>query len=191
MQRFKSAGLMTFGRSAVPELGISGQTESILEGITRNPWDLEVMAGGWSGGAAAVAAGILPVAHASSARAGGSIRIPASCCGLVGLNPSRGRISGGPNRQDSMFRPRQGVYCQLDGEGYRCHAWDAVSGAGVGDPFIIAKPERPYIFEVSAPCEKLRLAYTVSSWAGTPIDGEAIQAIESSRALRTNGTPGG
>ncbi len=176
MARFKKAGLVTMGRSTVPELGISGQTETILQGITRNPWDLDRMAGGSSGGAAAsVAAGIVPVAHASDG--GGSIRIPASCCGLVGLNPSRGRISAGPDRQDPMFGlAREFVVSRSVRD--TTAMLDAVHGAGVGDPFIIAKPERPYMDEMQAPTGKFRIAFTTEPWALYPVDPEIVKAVE-------------
>jgi amidase len=176
MKHFKAAGLITLGRSTVPELGISGQTETILQGITRNPWDLERMAGGSSGGAAAsVAAGIVPVAHASDG--GGSIRIPASCCGVVGLNPSRGRISAGPDRQDPMFGlAREFVVSRSVRD--TAAMLDAVHGAEVGDPFIIVKPERPYMEELRAPCGKLRIAYTAEPWAPYPLDLEIVRAVQ-------------
>ena len=176
MTRFKNAGLMTLGRSTVPELGISGQTETILQGITRNPWDLERMTGGASGGAAAsVAAGIVPVAHASDG--GGSIRIPASCCGLVGLNPSRGRISGGPDRQDPMFGlAREFVVSRTVRD--TAAMLDAVHGAEAGDPFIIAEPERPYMQELTTPCENLRIACTTDPWAPYPLDPEVVKTVE-------------
>ncbi len=175
MARFKRAGLVTLGRSTVPELGISGQTETILQGITRNPWDLDRMAGGSSGGAAAsVAAGIVPVAHASDG--GGSIRIPASCCGLVGLNPSRGRISGGPDRQDSMFGlAREFVVSRSVRD--TAAMLDAVHGTGVGDPFIIVKPERPYMEELNIPTGRLRIAFTADPWGPYPVDPEIIEVV--------------
>ncbi|TIR67243.1 MAG: amidase, partial [Mesorhizobium sp.] len=111
-RRARESGLRTVGRTAMPELGTSGMSESLLNGITGNPWDLQRSAGGSSAGSAvAVAAGITPIAHGSDG--GGSIRIPASWCGLVGLNPSRGRISGGPNNQDVSFgRSREFVLCR-------------------------------------------------------------------------------
>jgi amidase len=176
MTRFKGAGLMPLGRSTVPELGISGQTESILHGITRNPWNPELMAGGSSGGAAAsVAAGIVPVAHASDG--GGSIRIPASCCGLVGLNPSRGRISGGPDRQDAMFGlAREFIVSRSVRD--TAAMLDAVRGHGVGDPFIIVKPQRPFMAELKAPGSKMRIAYTAKPWAPYPVDPEIVKAVE-------------
>jgi len=176
MTRFKKAGLVTLGRSTVPELGISGQTETILQGITRNPWNLDRMAGGSSGGAAAsVAAGIVPVAHASDG--GGSIRIPASCCGLVGLNPSRGRISGGPDRQDPMFGlSREFVVSRSVRD--TAAMLDAVHGAGVGDPFIIIRPERPYMEELGTPFEKLRIAFTTNAWGPYPVDAEVQRSVE-------------
>ncbi len=176
MTRFKEAGLMTLGRSTVPELGISGQTETILQGITRNPWNLELMAGGSSGGAAAgVAAGIVPVAHASDG--GGSIRIPASCCGVVGLNPSRGRISGGPDRQDPMFGlAREFIVSRSVRD--TAAMLDAVHGAEAGDPFIIVSPQRPYVEELKASVGKLRIAYTSEPWAPHPLDPEIVKAVE-------------
>ena len=92
--RYKAAGLSIFGRTTSPEFGITATTESVVHGKTRNPWNLEHTSGGSSGGAsAAVAAGILPLANASDG--GGSIRIPASCCGLFGLKPTRGRTPVG------------------------------------------------------------------------------------------------
>ena len=174
--RFTEAGLVTIGRSTVPELGISGQTETILQGITRNPWNLDRMAGGSSGGAAAsVAAGIVPVAHASDG--GGSIRIPASCCGLVGLNPSRGRISGGPDRQDAMFGlVREFVVSRSVRD--TAAMLDAVHGPGVGDPFVIVKPERPYMEEIKAPVGTLRVAFTTEAWAPHPVDPEIVKTVE-------------
>lgn len=97
VERYRDAGLVVFGKSASPEFGGTAVTESKLWGATRNPWNLEHTPGGSSGGsAAAVAAGILPAANASDG--GGSIRIPASCCGLFGLKPSRGRVPMGPSR---------------------------------------------------------------------------------------------
>jgi len=175
MTRFKKAGLVTLGRSAVPELGISGQTETILQGTTRNPWNLDRMAGGSSGGAAAsVAAGIVPVAHASDG--GGSIRIPASCCGLVGLNPSRGRISAGPDRQDPMFGlAREFVVSRSVRD--TAAMLDAVHGAEVGDPFIIIQPEQPYMEELRTPAKNLRIAFTADAWGPYPVDGEIQKTV--------------
>jgi amidase len=101
MARFRRAGLVLLGTTQTPELGYNPTTETVLFGPVRNPWDLTRSAGGSSGGAgAAVAAGIVPVAHASDG--GGSIRIPASCDGLVGLKPSRDRIPSGPDYGDLL-----------------------------------------------------------------------------------------
>jgi len=148
-QRFKEAGVSILGRTTTPELGFAPTTESILTGKTRNPWNLERIAGGSSGGSSAsVAAGIVPISHASDG--GGSIRIPAACCGLVGLKPSRGRVTWGPSLDEALngmalefavSRTVRDTAAMLD----------AVCAPASGDPFIIIQPERPYIEEVGAP----------------------------------------
>ncbi|MER9895780.1 amidase [Mesorhizobium sp. M0119] len=174
-------GLRTLGRTATPELATSGMTESILNGITGNPWDLERSAGGSSGGAAAVvAAGITPIAHGNDG--GGSIRAPASWCGLVGLNPSRGRISGGPNQQDVSFGcTREFVLCRTVRD--VAAALDVFSGPHPGDPFMIVQPNRPYVEELSQPTGKLRVGVARTKWGMADVEPEVLHAVESTATL--------
>lgn len=180
-RRAREAGLRTLGRTATPELGSTVMTESILTGITRNPWHLERTAGGSSGGAAAtVAAGITPIAHGSDG--GGSNRIPASWCGLVGLNPSRGRISGGPNNQDALFgRSRTFVLCRSVRD--MAAALDVFSGPHAGDPFIIIQPDRPYVEELSRPTGRLRVGVARTSWGAINLEAEVQHAVEGTATL--------
>lgn len=175
MRRFKAAGLVTLGRTNTPEFGFSITTEPLLYGPTRNPWDTTRSPGGSSGGsAAAVAAGIVPVAHANDG--GGSIRIPAASCGLVGLKPTRGRTPVGPE----MGQPLHGMGVEhVLTRTVRDSAalLDAVQGPGVGDPFVIAGPKRPYADEVGAPPGRLRVAVSLSGLMGVKIDGAARDAV--------------
>ncbi|GAA0405213.1 hypothetical protein Acor_23120 [Acrocarpospora corrugata] len=121
MTRFRAAGLVTLGLTTVPEMVLSFSTESLRCGPTRNPWDPSRGVGGSSGGAAAmIAAGAVPLAHASDGA--GSIRVPASCCGLVGLKPSRGRVTSGPD----MGEPMLGM--AYEGGGNRIRRKGAVAG---------------------------------------------------------------
>ncbi len=174
---FKKAGLILLGRTTTPEFALGISTESVLTGVTRNPWNLEIMAGGSSGGSAAsVAAGIVPMAHGSDN--GGSIRIPASACGLVGLKPSRGRVTLGPDigemwpgmlQEFVLSRTVRDTALMLD----------AVSKPVLGDPFIIVQPVRPYAEEVNAPTEKLRMAWTTDSWQpGASVNSEVVHCVE-------------
>lgn len=181
-RRARAAGLRTLGRTATPELfGGSGMSESILNGITGNPWNPERSAGGSSSGAAAaVASGITPIAHGSDG--GGSIRIPAAWCGLVGLNPSRGRISGGPNQQDRSFgRSRDFVLCRTVRD--MAAALDVFAGPHPGDPFIIIQPHRTYIEELSQPTGRLRVGVAMTEWGAAKLEAEIRQALEGTAAL--------
>lgn len=166
-QRFRAAGLVTIGKTNCPELGILPTTEPKAYGPTRNPWDLERTAGGSSGGsAAAVAAGMVPFAHANDG--GGSIRIPASNCGLVGLKPSRQRISEGPLIGDIM----SGLTCELCvSRSVRDTAalLEAVHGPAPGDPYVAPPPTRPYTEEVGADPGRLRIGL----WTETAIEQDA------------------
>ncbi|ASY73872.1 amidase [Sinorhizobium fredii] len=177
----RAAGLRTIGRTTTPELGVSGMSQTILNGVTGNPWDLQRSAGGSSGGAAAaVAAGITPIAQAGDG--GGSIRIPASWCGLVGLNPSRGRISSGPDRQDSNFGlTREFVLCRTVRD--MAAALDVFSGPQPGDPFIIVQPKRPYIEELSQRTGILRVGVARTKWGAVDVEPEVLQAVESTATL--------
>jgi amidase len=166
-QRFRAAGLVTIGKTSCPELGILPTTEPRAYGPTRNPWDLERTPGGSSGGsAAAVAAGMVPMAHANDG--GGSIRIPASNCGLVGLKPSRQRISEGPIAGDFM----SGLTAELCvSRSVRDTAalLEAVHGPAPGDPYVAPPPLRPYTEEVGADPGRLRIAL----WTETVIEQDA------------------
>jgi amidase len=166
-QRFRAAGLVTIGKTSCPELGILPTTEPRAYGPTRNPWDLERSPGGSSGGsAAAVAAGMVPMAHANDG--GGSIRIPASNCGLVGLKPSRQRTSEGPLIGDLM----SGLTAELCvSRSVRDTAalLEAVHGPAPGDPYVAPPPSRPYTEEVGADPGKLRIAL----WNETVIEQDA------------------
>ncbi|MDX2029846.1 MAG: amidase [Blastocatellia bacterium] len=173
--RYKQAGLVIFGKTNSPELGLTTTTESALYGKTRNPWNLERIAGGSSGGsAAAVAARILPAAHASDG--GGSIRIPASCCGLFGMKPTRTRVPMGPTQFEGW-------------NGYSHHhvvtisvrdsaaLLDATGGAEPGSPFFSPPPPRPFLKEVGAEPGRLRIALVPDSPIGTPVDPECRKAV--------------
>ena len=175
-QRARAHGLRTIGRTTTPEFGVSGFSESIVNGITGNPWDLKLTAGGSSAGAsAAVAAGIVPIAQGGDS--GGSIRTPAAWCGLVGLNPSRGRISAGPNRQDPSFGfGRQFVLCRSVRD--MAGALDVFSGPEPGDPFIIVQPQRPYVDELQQKTAALRVGVARTQWGEFEVDPEVFAAVE-------------
>lgn len=172
--RFRGAGLVTIGKTNTPEFGILPTTEPVAYGATRNPWDLERSPGGSSGGsAAAVAAGITPVAHANDG--GGSIRIPASANGLVGLKPSRARVSQAPYVGDSM----SGLVSEfVVTRSVRDSAamLDVVHGPEPGDPYAAPPPERPYLEELERPPESLHIAVLTESLTGDGID-PAVRAV--------------
>lgn len=153
VSRLRRAGLVIAGRTNSPELGSLPTTEPVAWGPTRNPWDINRTPGGSSGGAAAaVAAGMVPFAHASDG--GGSIRIPAACCGLVGLKPSQGRITLGPIRTESGLSVE---HCVSRTVRDSAALLDATRGPGIGDTVIAPTPKRPYIEELGADPGRLRI----------------------------------
>ena len=176
MRRFRAAGLATLGVTNVPEMVISFATESRRHGITRNPWDPERGAGGSSGGSAAlVAAGCVPMAHGNDGA--GSIRIPASCCGLVGLKPSRGRTPAGPHETELLFGMAYEFALARTVRDV-AHLLDAVQGAGLGDKVMAIPPVRPYADEVGAPPPRLRVALATTAFSGVPVDPECAGAAQ-------------
>src|SRR5215468_9833619 len=154
--RYRRAGFVIFGKTNTPELGMNVSTEPALFGATRNPWNIERTTGGSSGGAAAaVAAGMVPLAHASDS--GGSTRIPASCCGLFGLKPSRGRNPFGPDYGEGWH----GIaveHCVSRSVRDSAALLDAVAGADLGAPYAAPPRERAYLEEVGADPGRLRIA---------------------------------
>jgi amidase len=180
--RFRRAGFLICGKTNTPELGILATTEPEAFGPTRNPWDPERSPGGSSGGsAAAVAAGMVPVAHANDG--GGSIRIPASACGVVGLKPSRGRTTLAPEFGD--------INCGLVAEHVVCRSvrdaagvLDAVHGPAPGDPYMAPPPARPYLHEVGADPGSLCVGVRSSGPAGQfEIHPACVDAVESAAIL--------
>ena len=156
VERYKQAGLVTFGKTNSPELGLMPVTEPRLFGPTRNPWDLSRTPGGSSGGAsAAVASGIVPMANASDG--GGSIRIPASCTGLVGLKPTRGRTPMGPDRGEGWAG--QSI-SRVVSRSVRdsAAALDATTGEEPGNPYEAPHFAGSFLDEVGIAPGKLRIA---------------------------------
>ncbi|MCU1366366.1 MAG: amidase, Asp-tRNAAsn/Glu-tRNAGln amidotransferase subunit [Ilumatobacteraceae bacterium] len=177
--RYKAAGLVIAGRTNSPELGSVPTTEPVAWGATHNPWDLDRTPGGSSGGAAAaVAAGLVPFAHATDG--GGSIRIPASCCGLVGLKPSQGRITFGPQRDESGL----GVeHCVSRTVRDSAALLDATHGPGIGDTVIAPAPARPYLAEVGADPGRLRIGVLDHHPQGGHVDAECTLAANNAATL--------
>jgi len=174
--KFRAAGFIFLGKTNTPELGLQPTTEPLSYGASRNPWDLTRSTGGSSGGAAAaVASGMLPAAHATDG--GGSIRIPASVCGLVGLKTTRGRISLGPgtgerwggcaveNCVTRTVRDTAGIL-------------DAIAGPMPGDPCWAPPPARPFATEVDADPGRLRVGFLAQAPSGTAVHADCVAAVE-------------
>jgi amidase len=174
VMRFKKAGVNILGKTNTPEFGLVAYTEPELHGPTRNPWNLNHTPGGSSGGsAAAVAAGMVPLAGGGDG--GGSIRIPASCCGLFGLKPSRGRTPTGPDH-GQIWQGASIEHVLTRSVRDSAAMLDAVSGPDIGAPYIIQRPERPYLEEFQRSPERLRIAFTTRSPLDTPVHPEYVKA---------------
>ena len=174
--RYERAGAVPFGKTTCPEFGLTTTTESLAWGQTRNPWDLAMSAGGSSGGAAAaVAAGIVPVAHATDG--GGSIRIPASYCGLVGLKPSRYRTPSGPSHFEGWFGAS---VANVVSRSVRDTALflDAGQGHEAGSAYWVPPLARPYVEELQREPGKLRVAVVRQSLTGAPLEPAIAATLE-------------
>jgi amidase len=185
--KLRAAGFVFLGKTNVPELGPLPTTEPAAFGATRNPWNPDCSPGGSSGGsAAAVAAGIAPAAHANDG--GGSIRIPASACGLVGLKPTRGRTSLGPDKGEDWAGA---IVEHVVTRSVRDSAaiLDAVCGPMPGDPYFAPPPARPFRDEVGAPGARLRVGLlTKSPHPEVTTHAECVRAAgEAARALESLG----
>lgn len=180
-RRFLDAGLVVFGKTNLPEFGLKGVSDSALHGPVSNPWDLTRNAGGSSGGAAAaVAAGVLPMAAGSDG--GGSLRIPAACCGLFTLKPSRGRISEAPQFGEVWFGAcTHGVLSRSVRDS--ALALDLLCGPEPGDPFIGGAPAEPFVQAASRAPRRLRIGYSAVSPIGSPVHPEAVAAVDAAVAL--------
>lgn len=179
--RYRRSGLVILAKTKTPELALSLTTEPTLYGPTRNPWNLAYSSGGSSGGAsAAVAAGYMPMAHATDG--GGSIRVPASYCGLFGLKPSRGRVSPAPDFGEALA----GMATS------HCVSWtvrdsaallDVSAGSEPGDPYSAPPFARPLLDEVGTPPGKLRIALCATDFFGNKVDPECEAAARAAADL--------
>ena len=182
VRRYKNAGLVLFGKTNTPEFSLSFNTEPKLFGSTHNPWGLERTAGGSSGGsAAAVAAGIVPVAQGSDG--GGSIRVPASCCGVFGLKPTRGRVPWGPKYGESW----SGMHDKhVISRTVRDSAalLDLTAGPDIGAPYWPSPPDESFLNTRFNPTKKiLRIAYSHEPVFDTLIDKQCITAMKIATSL--------
>jgi len=181
VRRYKRAGLIVLGKTNTPEFGILPTTEPRLFGATRNPWNKERITGGSSGGsAAAVAAGMVPAAHGNDG--GGSIRIPASCCGIFGLKPTRARNPLGPDIGDIMGG-LVAEHALTRSVRDSAALLDATAGPDLGDPYWAPPPARPFAEEVGRDPGRLRIAFTAKAPTGAAIDLECVKAVREAANL--------
>jgi amidase len=179
--RFRRAGFIPLGKTNSPEFGLLPTTEGRLYGPARNPFDLARSTGGSSGGsAAAVAAGVVPVAHANDG--GGSIRIPASCCGLVGLKPTRGRVTTAPELGDAVdglaidhVVTRSVRDCAA--------AFDAIAGNVLGDPYWAPPAPRSWLAAMDEPPRRLRIAFSSRKLDGGAMHPDCESAVRHAAGL--------
>jgi amidase len=180
-EMFKAAGLNILGRSAAPEYSMAGTTETALYGNTCTPWMPGHSAGGSTGGGmAAVVAGMVPIAHGSDIA--GSIRVPASFCGGVGLKPSRGRVSLGPLQDENGYGLGQN-FVQTKTVRDAAAMLDCVSIPQVGDPFLIPKPSASYAVLAGQRSPTLRIGWSTSALMGVEVDPEVALAVERTARL--------
>src|SRR5437899_180248 len=178
---FTASGLNVLGRSAAHEYSMSGTTESALHGNTSTPWKHGYSAGGSTGGGmAAVVAGMVPIAHGSDIA--GSIRIPASFCGGVGLKPSRGRVSLGPLQDENGYGLGQN-FVQAKSVRDAAAMLDCVAVPQVGDPFRIPTPDESYAALIRRPARRLRVGWSATPLMGVDVDGEVAAAVEQTASL--------
>ncbi len=174
-RRFRAAGFVFVGKTNTPELAMSATTEPLAYGATRNPWSLDRSTGGSSGGsAAAVAAGLAPVAHANDM--GGSIRIPASCCGLVGLKPTRARSTLAPDFGE-YWGPLTHEHVVTRSVRDSAAVLDAVSGPAIGDPYTAPPPRRSFASEMGVDPGSLRIGFSAETAVCT-VDPQVVEAVE-------------
>lgn len=178
--RFRAAGLIPLGKTNVPEFGLVPTTESRLYGACHNPWNLDYSTGGSSGGSAAlVAAGVVPLAHANDG--GGSIRIPASCCGLVGLKPTRSRTSYAPDFGDVVDGLAVDLVVSRSVRDTAA-ALDAVAGNVMGDPYWAPPPDN-YLEGIRRKPKKLRIAFATKKLDNRPLHPDCIAAVKAAAKL--------
>jgi len=181
VRTYLEAGLVIFGKTNLPELGLKGVSDSQACGRVCNPWSVEHTPGGSSGGAAAaVASGVIPMAAGNDG--GGSIRIPAACCGLFGLKPSRGLVSAGPGCGEYWFgATSEGVISRSVRD--TAAALDVIAGGEPGDPFLAARPAEAYAKSFSRDPGRLRIGFSAVSPIGTAVHPEAKAAVDRAAAL--------
>jgi len=171
----KAAGVNIIGRSAAPEYSMAGTTEGALYGNTSTPWRKGYSAGGSTGGGtAAVVAGIVPLAHGSDI--GGSIRIPASFCGGVGLKPSRGRVSFAPMIDEGGYGLAQN-FVQTKTVRDAAAMLDCLAVPQPGDPFVIPQPQKSYTELILSPAPRLRIGWSTKPLMDFPTDPQVAEAV--------------
>ena len=176
VKRFKNAGLVVLGKTNTPEFGLLGYTEPELHGPTRNPWNTDHTPGGSSGGsAAAVASGMVPIA--SGGDGGGSIRIPAACCGVFGFKQTRGRTPTGPSR-GAIWQGAVVEHVITRTVRDSAAVLDATQGADIGAPYVIPPPQQPYRQELEQSPGCLRIAFNTQSPVGTDVHPECVKAVD-------------